>query len=246
MVLSTSTTSKCVEVQMEGVPIRRIIDTGSDITILSGSAFQEIATISNLKRNSLNQLIGKLAPMHGHHPLNLDGQIDLHIKFGEKCICETVYVKLDAPDTLLLSENVCCKLQIVSYHPDVQPVLDHEPSQRKSKRPSKWKSKRKRKSKKAKIKLIQTISLPADSSDKQRKKSSQQSKEADNLLPTTGNQGGEQPRSPYNLRHQQRGLTRNINSRSSLVSEGICNSSGISHLISQLQSPHQLTYVHNL
>ena len=64
--------------------------------------------------------------------------------------------------------------------------------------------------------------------DKQRKKSSQQSKEADNLLPTTGNQGGEQPRSPYNLR----GLARNINSRSSLVSEGICNSSRISHLIS--------------
>ena len=116
-------------------------------------------------------------------------------------------------------------------------------------RRSQRKSKRKRKSKKAKIKLIQTICLPADSSgvvqveaksidivytpkDKQRKKSSQQSKEADNLLPTTGNQGGEQPRSPYNLRHRQRGLTRNINSRSSLVSEGICNSSGISHLIS--------------
>ena len=34
MVLSTSTTSKCVEVQMKGVPIRGIIDTGSDITIL--------------------------------------------------------------------------------------------------------------------------------------------------------------------------------------------------------------------
>ena len=42
MVLSTSTTSKCVEVQIEGV---RIIDTGSDITILSASAFQEIATM---------------------------------------------------------------------------------------------------------------------------------------------------------------------------------------------------------
>ena len=37
--------------------------------------------------------------------------------------------------------------------------------------------------------------------DKQRKKPSQQSKEADNLLPTTGNQSGEQPRSPHkNLR----------------------------------------------
>ena len=31
-------------------------------------------------------------------------------------------IKLDVPDTLLLSENVSCKLDIVSYHPDVQPV----------------------------------------------------------------------------------------------------------------------------
>ena len=37
--------------------------------------------------------------------------------------------------------------------------------------------------------------------DKQRKKPSQQSKEADNLLLTTGDQNGEQPRGPYNLRH---------------------------------------------
>ena len=27
--------------------------------------------------------------------------------------------KLDAPDALLLSENVCYKLNIVTYHPDV-------------------------------------------------------------------------------------------------------------------------------
>ena len=135
MILSTSTTSKCVEIQMEGVPIRGIIDTRSDITILSGSAFQEIATINNLKKEQFKPADRK-ACTYGHHPLNLDGQIDLHIKFGEKCICETVYVKLDAPDTLLLSENACCKLQIVSYHPDVQPVLDHEPGQWKSKRPS--------------------------------------------------------------------------------------------------------------
>ena len=31
----------------------------------------------------------------------------LNIKFGEKCICETVYIKLDAPDILWLSENMC-------------------------------------------------------------------------------------------------------------------------------------------
>ena len=81
---------------------------------------------------------------YGHHPLSLDGQIDLHIKFGEKCVCETVYVKLDAPDALSLFENVCCKLNIVTYHPDVQPVRQGQ---------------RKKKGKKAKVKLIQTVRL---------------------------------------------------------------------------------------
>ena len=50
--------------------------------------------------------------------------MDLNIKFGERCVCETVYITLDAPDTLLLSENVCHTLKIVSYHPSVQSASD--------------------------------------------------------------------------------------------------------------------------
>ena len=69
-------------------------------------------------------------------------------------MCEKVYVKLDAPVALLLSENVCCKLNIVTYHPDVQSVL-----------PATDQSKvKKRKNKEARIGLIQTVHLPADSS----------------------------------------------------------------------------------
>ena len=82
-------TPKCVEVQIENVPVRGIIDTGSDITILSGIAFQKIVTMSNLKKEHFKPADRK-ACTYGHHPLNLDGQMDLHIKFGEKCICETV------------------------------------------------------------------------------------------------------------------------------------------------------------
>ena len=42
------TTPKCIEVQIEGIPIRGIVDMGSYITILSGSAFQEIVNISKV------------------------------------------------------------------------------------------------------------------------------------------------------------------------------------------------------
>jgi len=43
--------------------------------------------------------------------------MDMHISFGKKVICTTVYVKLVSTDQLLLSEAVC-----VSYHPSVQSV----------------------------------------------------------------------------------------------------------------------------
>ena len=31
-----------------------------------------------------------------------------------------VYIKMDAPEQLLLSEGICCQLGILTYHPDVQ------------------------------------------------------------------------------------------------------------------------------
>ena len=38
----------------------------------------------------------------------------------------TVYVKLVAPDELLLSESACHRLGIVSYHPEVQLLRRHQ------------------------------------------------------------------------------------------------------------------------
>ena len=152
-VTQTTSTPKSIEVQIEGLPIRGIIDTGSDITILSGNALQEIVTACGIKREQFKPP-DRTACTYGYQLLKLDGQLDLRIKFGEKSMCERVYVKLDAPDILLLSENVCCKLNIITYHPDVQsvfPAADH----------SKLK---KKKNKKSRISLIQTVRLPADSS----------------------------------------------------------------------------------
>ena len=30
-----------------------------------------------------------------------------------------IYVKMDAPEQLLLSDGVCCQLGIITYHPEV-------------------------------------------------------------------------------------------------------------------------------
>jgi len=44
------------------------------------------------------------------------------LSFGKKVLQTTVYVKLVAPDELLLSEAVCRQLVIVNYHPSVKAI----------------------------------------------------------------------------------------------------------------------------
>ena len=82
-----------------------------------------------------------------------------------------MYIKLDELDTLLLSKNVCHTLKIVSYHPNVQPALDDaepgdQPDVQLVARPSVAGSGpgKSKKSRKAKIRLIQAVRLPVNSS----------------------------------------------------------------------------------
>lgn len=46
--------------------------------------------------------------------------MDLDVAFGESTMKTPIYIKMDAPDQLLLSEGVCRQLGIITYHPDVQ------------------------------------------------------------------------------------------------------------------------------
>ena len=47
--------------------------------------------------------------------------MDLDITFNGKTMCTTVYIKTSAHEQLLLSEGVCRQLDILQYHPDVEP-----------------------------------------------------------------------------------------------------------------------------
>jgi len=56
--------------------------------------------------------------------------MDMKVSFNEKVITTTIYIKLVAPDQLLLSEKICHSLGIVNYYPSVrsvprcQPIID--------------------------------------------------------------------------------------------------------------------------
>ena len=111
----------CVQVNIEGVPVTGLIDTGSDITIVRGDLLYHIVSTAGLEESNIKPADQK-ACTYDQQPLTLDGQVDLNISFGEKALCTTVYIKVVAPDSLLLSESVCRNLGVVSFHPNVQVV----------------------------------------------------------------------------------------------------------------------------
>ena len=109
----------CAKVQVQGVPAYGIIDSGADITIIGGSLFRKVATVARLKKKNFKKA-DKMPRGYDQKPFSLDGRMDLDISFGELTMRTPVYIKMDAPDQLLLSEGVCRQLEIIEYHKDVQ------------------------------------------------------------------------------------------------------------------------------
>ena len=64
----------------------------------------------------------KQAFNYNNQPIVLDGQMEVDISFEDREVHTTVYVKVKAPDPLLLSETVCRELGIIQYHPSVRPL----------------------------------------------------------------------------------------------------------------------------
>ena len=105
-------------VNIEGVPAEGIIDSGSDITIMGADLFRKVSAVGRLKRRNFKQ-VDKVPHTYDKRPFSLDGRMDMQITFGGATIKTPIYVKLDAPEQLLLSEGVCRQLQIIAYHPAI-------------------------------------------------------------------------------------------------------------------------------
>ena len=111
--------SRCAKVCVQGVPMYGLIDSGADITIIGSTMFKKVAATARLRKKNFKP-VDKVAYSYDHKPFHLDGRMDLEITFDDKSIVTPVYIKMDAPEQLLLSEGVCRQLGILTYHPDVQ------------------------------------------------------------------------------------------------------------------------------
>ena len=85
---------------------------------MGGALFCKVVAVAGLKKREL-QKFDKMSRNYDRTPFTLDGQLHLDITFEGTTMHTPVYVKVDAPDQLLLSEGLCCQLGIIGYHPSV-------------------------------------------------------------------------------------------------------------------------------
>ena len=114
---------KCVSVLLHGVPANGLVDSGADITIMGGELLKRVAAAAKLKKSKLKKA-DKTAKAYDQRPFTLHGRLDLSIEFDDKVMDTPVYIKMDSPDDLLLSEGVCHQLGIIRYHSEVCSVKE--------------------------------------------------------------------------------------------------------------------------
>lgn len=110
----------CTNVNVQGVVMTGVVDSGADITIMGGEMFKRVAVIAKLRKRDFKPS-DNTPRNYDRRPFRLDGRLELDISFGDKTIRTSVYVKMDAREPLLLSEGVCRQLGIIQYHPDIVP-----------------------------------------------------------------------------------------------------------------------------
>ena len=105
------------------VSVTGLVDSGADITIMGGELFKCIAVATKLRKWELKRA-DKTPRTYEQRISTLHGHLDLHIEFAGRVLNILIYVKMDAPEDLLLSEGVSRQLGIIHYHPVVRPMKD--------------------------------------------------------------------------------------------------------------------------
>jgi len=83
--------SHCVTVEVQGVPVDGVIDTGADITIMGGEVFKKIAAVAKLRKSHLKKA-DKTSHNYDQTPFSLHGRMDLDVTFGGVTMCTPIYI----------------------------------------------------------------------------------------------------------------------------------------------------------
>ena len=94
---------------------------------MGSTTFKQVAIVAKLRKRDFKPP-DKVPKNYDLKPFHVDGMIEVDIEFQVKTMKTPVYVKMDAPEELLLSEGVCRQLSIISYHPEVQESTSAKPT----------------------------------------------------------------------------------------------------------------------
>ena len=84
--------SKCLKVQVQGVPAYGIIDSGADFTIMGGKL---VAAAARLEWRDFKKA-DKTPRTYDRKPFTLKGRMDLDVSLGGVTMQTPVYIKMDA------------------------------------------------------------------------------------------------------------------------------------------------------
>ena len=101
-----------------GVPMVGVIDTAADVSIMRVEMFKKVAVTAKIHKKDFKP-VDRTPYTYDKKPFRLDGKLKSEISFQDRVMTTDIYVKMDASESLLLSEGVCRQLGIVEYHPDV-------------------------------------------------------------------------------------------------------------------------------
>ena len=89
-VQDTGSNSHSPGVNVQGVPMEGVVDTGADITIMGGTMFKQVAAVAKLRKREFKP--PKTVPRnYDPQPFQLHGCINLNITFKDKTINTPVY-----------------------------------------------------------------------------------------------------------------------------------------------------------
>ena len=102
-------------VDVNGVPVYGVIDSGSDITVMCGTLVCKVALEAKLCKKDLKPP-EKTPCGYDQRPFELDGKMDLTVSFERKVLTTPVYIKINTDEPLQLSEKVCQQLYYRHVH----------------------------------------------------------------------------------------------------------------------------------
>ena len=112
---------QCARVEIQGVPVFGVIDSGADITIIGGNLLRRVASVAKLLRKKDLKPADKVPRNYDQRPFTLHGRMDLDISFAGKTMTTLSTLRW------MPRSNCCCPRECVDNSASSSTILMFSP-----------------------------------------------------------------------------------------------------------------------